>query len=105
MYEAASAEDRCYESRDLVVTRGYSFDPGRNLAHFEATWLVRRGARWNRYNERIPQVPWENRKLRVLLRQEGFEILASHDGARFVPRAQSRRARGFVTFYLARRVA
>lgn len=104
MYQAASAEDRQYESRDLVVARGYRFDAKRGLAHFDAVWAVRRGARWYRYEEHIPQVPWEDRKVRALLRQEGFEVVASRDGARFVPRAQARRARGLVTFYLARRV-
>jgi len=104
MYEAASTEDRRYESRDLVVTRGYRFDAKRSLAHFDAVWSVRRGARWYGYEEHIPQVPWEDKKVRALLRQEGFEIVASRDGARFVPRVQARRARGMVTFYLARRV-
>ena len=104
MYEAASAEDRCYDSRDLFVLRGYHFDPARQLAHFEATWFVRRGARWNRYDEHIPQVPWPDGEVRALLWREGFEILTTRDGARFVPPHEARRARGFVTFYLARRL-
>jgi SAM-dependent methyltransferase len=104
MYRMASAEDRRYESRDLVVTRGYRFDAKRSLAHFDAVWSVRRGARWYRYEEHIPQAPWEDKKVRALLRGEGFEVVVSRDGARFVPRVQARRARGLVTFYLARRV-
>lgn len=104
MYEAASSEERCYDSRDLFVLRGYQFDAARRRARFEATWFVRRGTRWHRFEERIPQVPWEDGKVRALLRREGFEILATRDGARFVPRHETRRARGFVTFYLARRV-
>lgn len=105
MYEAASAEDRRYKSRDLVVTRGYRFDARGNLAHFDAVWSVRRGARWYRYQEHIPQVPWEDSTIRKLLRWEGFEVVASRDGARFLPREQARRASGMVTFYLARRVS
>ena len=104
MYEAASVEDRRYASRNLVVTRGYRFDARRNLAHFDVLCSVRRGGRWYRYEEHIPQVPWQDKKVPSLLRQEGFQVIASCDGARFVPREQARRARGFVTFYLARRM-
>ena len=103
MYEAASAEDRCYDSRDLFALRGYNFDPARQRAHFEATWFARRGACWHRFDERIPQVPWQDGKVRAWLRKEGFEILATRDGARFVPLPEARRSRGFLTFYLVRR--
>jgi SAM-dependent methyltransferase len=103
MYESASAEDRCYDEGGLFLLRGYRYDPARHQAHFEATWFVRRGARWQRFDERIPQVPWPDRKIREMLRREGFEVRAACDAARFLPRQEARRARGFVSFYLVRR--
>ncbi len=103
MYLAAPARHSFLDSGKLFLVRGYQFDRVRGRAHFEATWFARQGARWQRFDERIPQVPWPDAKLRALLRQEGFSLQAARDAARFLPAKEARRARRCVTFYLARR--
>ena len=104
MYEFASAEERRYDSRDLFLLRSYDFDRARGRASFTATWFVRLSKRWRRFDERIRQVPLSKKQILGTLRREGFEILAACDAARFLPQPDSRRSRGFVTFFLARKV-
>jgi len=103
MYEAASSDRSYLDAGDFFLVRGYEFDSAHQKAHYEATWFVRRGAHWQRFVERIPQVPWPDVKVRAMLRQEGFALTATHDSARFVYGPEARGGRNLLTFYLARR--
>jgi SAM-dependent methyltransferase len=103
MYVAAPARHTFLDSGEMFLVRGYHFDAARKRAQFEATWFVRKGARWQRFDERIPQVPWSDARLRALLRQEGFALEAARDAAHYLPAGEARRASGCVTFYLTRK--
>ena len=103
LYQGASAENRCYDSADLFSLRGYEFDRARGKAQFAATWFVRQGAGWRRFDEKIDQVPWSRRQVVKALRSAGFRAIRCHDGAEFLPKTEARGRHAWLSFYLVRK--
>ncbi len=93
---------RCLEKPGVVLVMNNSNRAARDRAWSDCLWFIRKGRLWTRHAERVEEVCWSEREMRLALGEAGFGAIRSWDWTPFL-KDNPVIKRGCRTHYLARK--